>query len=93
MKTAQKKLQKKQKTAKVNQNSEKSYVFLNKYLYRLTVFYLRMSDGGWGGGGGLIRRWTHRLGLSRAAGTSELQGGRGTAGTRTPPAPGTQTER
>lgn len=51
MKTAPKKLQKRQKTAKVNQNSEKSSVFLNKYLHRVTVFYLRMSDGGWGEGG------------------------------------------
>lgn len=46
MNTTQKKLQKKQKTVKINQNSEKSSVFLNKYLHRLTVFYLRMSDGG-----------------------------------------------
>lgn len=40
--------------------------------------------------GSLISRWSPHQSLRRAAGMSELQEGRGTAGTRKPPAPGTR---
>lgn len=81
---------------KRKQNSEKFTFFFsrNKYLQGLTVFYLGGTPpDGCVRGGSLIGRWSPRPSLSRAAGTCDLQEGRGTAGTRTPPAPGAEFEK